>query len=390
MIKPAYAAMRTASGSTICFVPSRSQCRSTANDLVTQTATDLEESFVVGSLDMIEAYSRNVSDPDLAEALSHGIAVFHEGLQPEEQRLALELFGSGAVRILIASREACWTLPVTASLVIVLSAQYAIVRSDNEREIKEYALPELLQMQSLAIPPRSDATAEFVLLCQKEQAELYSRFLLQGGPLESELPFDGLMTATLFNDILERKIKTRQDVIDLLSWTYASHRLASNPSYYTRGEPSNQFPPTHDDQISRLGDKLLTTLESRCCLLLVGKTGFEVSQLGRYFSQKGVGLDVVEEIQGVEIGKLVDLSSSLSNGVVHSAGQDEALKAFHSRLPRAVRDTIGEEKEGAEAGSHRRRILLAAFCASRIPRGSGGLEEEQASYVEKVMGGLKK
>lgn len=385
MIKPAYAAMRLASGSTICFVPSRAQCRAAANDLVTQTAADLEQSFVVGSLETVEVYARSISDPDLAEALTHGIAVFHEGLRPDEQRLALDLFNSGAVRILIASREACWTLPVRASLVIVMSAQYAVVQEDGERQIKDYALPELLQMQTLAIPPASDASAECLILCQAEQADLYGRFLLQGLPLESELPFDPLLASTLFVDLAMERIKTRQDVVDSFSWTYFARRLESNPSYYytqTHGEINV------DDQLSRLADRVLQELEARCCLVFQGEHGFALTLLGQLFDDRGVQLADVARLQSADLARLVLLTESSAPSRPRKDADIEAgvvaLKSFHQRLPRAVRDVIGAE-EGVLEADFRRRVLLGAFRAGKIPRGAGQLEAEQAVLLKRLL-----
>lgn len=385
MIKPAYAAMRLASGSTICFVPSRAQCRAAANDLVTQTAADLEQSFVVGSLETVEVYARSISDPNLAEALTHGIAVFHEGLRPDEQRLALDLFNSGAVRILIASREACWTLPVRASLVIVMSAQYAVVQEDGERQIKDYALPELLQMQTLAIPPASDASAECLILCQAEQADLYGQFLLQGLPLESELPFDPLLASTLFVDLAMKRIKTRQDVVDSFSWTYFARRLESNPSYYhtqTHGEINV------DDQLSRLADRVLQELEARCCLVFQGEHGFALTLLGQLFDDRGVQLADVARLQSADLDRLVLLTESSAPSRPRKDADIEAgvvaLKSFHQRLPRAVRDVIGAE-EGVLEADFRRRVLLGAFRAGKIPRGAGQLEAEQAVLLKRLL-----
>lgn len=385
MIKPAYAAMRLASGSTICFVPSRAQCRAAANDLVTQTAADLEQSFVVGSLETVEVYARSISDPDLAEALTHGIAVFHEGLRPDEQRLALDLFNSGAVRILIASREACWTLPVRASLVVVMSAQYAVVQEDGERQIKDYALPELLQMQTLAIPPASDASAECLILCQAEQADLYGRFLLQGLPLESELPFDPLLASTLFVDLAMKRIKTRQDVVDSFSWTYFARRLESNPSYYhtqTHGEINV------DDQLSRLADRVLQELEARCCLVFQGEHDFALTLLGQLFDDRGVQLADVARLQSADLDRLVLLTESSAPSRPRKDADIEAgvvaLKSFHQRLPRAVRDVIGAE-EGVLEADFRRRVLLGAFRAGKTPRGAGQLEAEQAVLLKRLL-----
>lgn len=409
MIKPAYAAMRTASGSTLCFVPSRSQCRATAKDLVTQTATDLDESFVsLDAMDTIENLSHTISDPDLAEALTHGIAVFHEGLRPEEQRLALELFAAGTVRILIASREASWTLPIRASLVIVLSAQYAIVRPDNEREIKDYPLPELLQMQSLAVPPSSDASAEFLVLCQKDQADLYGRYLNQGVPVESSLaadPDDPLLAQTVLSLVVKGDVKDRQDIVDFLSWTFAAQRVEANASYYS--DQASEAP------IARLADRVVVELEARCAVLCNGKTGLAPSTLGKWLVDKSIGTEQLAKLQATDLDQLVAMGDpprkkATTNGDEKTTGDetstkpvvikslltvdDEPLQAFHHRLPRAVRDAIGEVKEdeaegGNDGSRRRRRILLAAFAAGRVPRGKEGesLEAEQAAVVRKLL-----
>ncbi|KAL8280408.1 hypothetical protein RQP46_007056 [Phenoliferia psychrophenolica] len=310
MVKPAYDAMRRAR-STLCIVPSRDQCLATALDLVTQTASNLEETFVARSLETIETYAETLSNPSLGEALARGIAVYHDGLKPDEQALALRLFDSGYVRVLIAPRDACWTLPVRASLVIVLGAQFVATshRTDNhEREIQDYPLPDLLQIQSLAVPAPDTGAADCLVLCQREQAELYARFLLQGVPLESALApnpveLDPLLLDTFFTDILADRIKDRQGVVDFLSWTYLARRVDSNPAYY--GEPGSG---QHGDQLARLADRLVATLEVRCAVLATGKTDFAPSLLGRLYGARGVGLDDVKRIQLLGLDRLVSLS----------------------------------------------------------------------------------
>lgn len=396
MVKPAYSAMRTASGSTICFVPSRTQCRFTAKELVTQSATDLDESFVDGSLEAVETYAQTLSDPDLAEALTHGIAVYHEGLQPQEQRIALELFSTGAVRVLVTSREACWTLPLNASLVIVMSAQYA-ARTDpdapnHEREIRDYPLAELVQMQSLAFPPSSDASAELLVLCQPEQADLYKRFLEQGLPLESQLAQDSLLPEAVLSELANGKVNSRQDVTDWFSWTFAYQRLQDNPSYYR--ERTTVAELDRDDEVSRFVDELLDSLEARCCLLYNGKTDFAISEIGRLVCKRGVPLHVIDRLQQVRVEELVaragpsvnGRSGGMTNGgnKTEEDAQDlDTLANFHQRLPRAVKDAIGMVEAGSD--TYRSRVLLAAFAAGRVPRGKGGLEVEQAALVRKLL-----
>ncbi|KAK4699669.1 hypothetical protein P7C70_g6591, partial [Phenoliferia sp. Uapishka_3] len=411
MVKPAYAAMRSAK-STLCLVPSRAQCRATARDLVTQTAANLPETFVAGTLETVETYAATLTDPELGEALTHGIAVFHAGLKPEEQELALRLFSSGYVRVLIAPREECWTLPVRASLVIILGAQFAVSRTDREREIQDYPLPEILQMQTLAVPPPDDGAAECLILCQKEQAEFYSRFLLQGIPLESHLAgladvsFDNLLVSTLFTDIMADRIKDRQGVVDFLSWTYLARRVESNPAHYDEPVPGQQH-----DQVARLADRLFSVLELRCCVLASGMTDFTPSRLAQLYVERGVGIDDVKRIQELSLDKLVSLSKtskgSKENGSASQSNGDAAgeggeggvtssaegsltptpLENFHQRLPRAVKDSIGEHECAGELvkDDYDSRILLAAWAAGRIPRGAAGLEEHQCALVKKLL-----
>ncbi|GAA5916218.1 hypothetical protein JCM6882_001112 [Rhodosporidiobolus microsporus] len=425
MVKPAYDAMRTSSGSTIAFVPSRSQCRITAKDLVTHSASDLEESFVNdGALDMVTAYSEQLSDPDLAEALTHGIAVFHEGLKPADQRLALELFGSGVVRVLIASREACWTLPVRASLVIVMSAQFVALNphpagGEPEREIVDYAMPELLQMQALAVPPSPEqASAECLFLCQKDQADLYAKYLQQGVVLESSLPLDPLLPAMVFEDLAAGRLSTRDDVVDFLSWTFASSRLGSNPSYYLSDSAyASSSSTSHPALISRLADSLVDYLEARCAILPTGESEFPLSRLGQFFRDRGVALEEVERLQKIEVAELVlaalgrekekkparakeavngvdglgaeaqGSSSAVAEGAKElQAPADPVLQAFYQRVPRAVKNDAGERGE-LSAERWEARVLLAAFRAGRVPRGgeNGALEEKQFRLVEKIV-----
>ncbi|GAA5976618.1 hypothetical protein JCM5350_006700 [Sporobolomyces pararoseus] len=420
MVKPAYDAMRTATGSTIAFVPSRSQCRVTAKDLVTHSASDLEESFVSeGSLETVEAYSRSLKDPDLREALTHGIAVFHEGLRPEEQRIALELFGSGLVRVLIASREACWTLPIRASLVIVMSAQYASLQptgGEPERTIQDYPMSELLQMQSLAVPPSQESSADFLVLCQKDQSDLYSKHLQQGVSLESDLPFNSLLPSTILSDLVSKRIKSKQDIVDLLSWTFLARRLEHNPSYYALSHVSSLHDsPSLSSHLSRLTDMTLAVLEARCCIT-IDRNDFALSKLGTWFTEKqgGRAVEEIERLQSIQLDELFTAVVPKRKKKEVSIDQEEAveetkqeptpgeaaqkkqaqkkkvkqpetpLSSFYQRLPRSIKTEIGEKPDDFEDGDWETRILLAAFRAGRTPR-DGVLEKKLLSVVEKVV-----
>ncbi|GAA5954365.1 hypothetical protein JCM8115_004564 [Rhodotorula mucilaginosa] len=395
MVKPCYDAARTASGSTIVFVPSRSQCRATAGDLVTQSASDLEDSFVAeDALDLVAANADSISDDDLAEALTHGIGVFHEGLPPNQQRIALELFAAGIIRVLVVSREACWTLPVRASLVVVMSAQYVTARTASDgpgdREVVDYAMPDLLRMQSLAEPSPAAPSASFLVLCQKDQVDLYQKFLQQGIVVESSLPTGGVLPQFILHDIAATRVRTRQHVVDALSWTYVARRLAVNPSYYVPdlGPPGALSAGLQlDELLSRLADFSLSELESRCAILPTGQTDILLSALGQFYHEANLSFDEVGRLQTLGLDDLMRATKPLGNGAVpdeEPSAEDLDVEAFYKRLPRAIRNDIGE-RAALSKDDWSRRVLLAAFRAGRIPRSSDRLQAQQVELLRRVV-----
>lgn len=56
--------------------------------------------------------------------MTNGIAYLHEGLTDIERRIVQQLFASGALQVLVASRNLCWGMAVAAHLVVVMDTQY--------------------------------------------------------------------------------------------------------------------------------------------------------------------------------------------------------------------------------------------------------------------------
>ncbi|SGY69108.1 BQ5605_C004g02960 [Microbotryum silenes-dioicae] len=399
MVRPAYAAMRTSTGSTICFVPSRAMCRSVAADLITQTASDIEQTFVRhDAMEMIEAYASSFADPTLHEALNHGIAVYHPGLTIDEQRLALMLFSQGAVKVLISPHDACWTLPLQANLVLVLGAQYAVPRPSEptERDIRDYPLEEIVQMQSLAVANRSTTSAEFIILCQAEQAKLYGRYLDQGLPLESALldqddTKGNSLIQMMWSDLAQRQlISNRQDVVDALSWTFMARRIEDNPSYYNdRGQEAESL-------LSRIADQqIVDRLERAGLVHAKGKSEIGITEMGKLLA--GALVAQVESLQQIELDRLVDIAMAMKHLSGDISKDAEAVRTFQQRLARPIRDMIGPEPSDAETQDtsdamlhYRRRVLLAAFIAGKAPRYDDTLVSEQARLVQSLLGAHKR
>lgn len=107
MSKPAYLAIveHSSSKPVIIFVPSRRQCRLTADDIITHCGADDEGSrFLNIELDDLQPHLDHVSDKGLVETLKHGIGYYHEALDKQDKRIVERLYQSGAIQVLIASK----------------------------------------------------------------------------------------------------------------------------------------------------------------------------------------------------------------------------------------------------------------------------------------------
>lgn len=300
MVKPAYDLMRAPLSKHdtkgIAFVPSRSQCYSTARDFVRHAASDVESVPFIGTRGMVQdlqPYLTSIKDQRLAEALVNGIGVVAEGMAPSDRQLVLALYESGALRVLITSRECCWSLVgLTSNVVIIMGAQ--MLRIDDEAAIAaniiqerqatghqsyrtsdarlvDYTLSEILQMQAFAALPKSSGldTCQCFVLCQSEQAAYLRRMLNIGVIFESELFEAGadsenmMLPWILLREVRDGKARTRREINAILDWTLARQRMDANPSYY--GALSST-PHDVSSRLSQLTDGVLSELEAARCI----------------------------------------------------------------------------------------------------------------------------
>ena len=248
MAKPAHSAIAFhPERPVIVFVPSSSHCRSVAMDLITQCAlSDINNirGFVPSHVDQNELESRTakLQDRTLADFISKGIGFCHGGTGKADRALMLQMYVDGVVRVLIAPRQSCWTLPVRAGVVIVMGTQHVVFGEDkSDRRVRDYELEEIARMQGRAIRPGLDG--HLYLFCHPDAKDMFSRLLNEGLPLESSLPDAGPLVMGWIQksrgtDVSVGKQKKNQEIHDILSWTFLRWRITSNPIHYDvkRGE----------------------------------------------------------------------------------------------------------------------------------------------------------
>ncbi|KAI0321843.1 Sec63-domain-containing protein [Amylostereum chailletii] len=253
MARPAHAAIAAVPGcSAIVFVPSRGQCRPIALDLVTHCTleTESENGYLPSHLsaDFLEPYPHRLQDPSLADYIVKGVGFFNEGISKSDRTLMLELYAEDIIRVMLVPRDACWTLPIRAAVVVVMGTQYIHVQGEgSERHIRDYPLEDLMLMQGRAV--RHGEAGYFHLFCQSEDKDTYLRFLEEGLPLESKLMDSEELRKWYIHQRKNGTIRNKQEAVQALSFTFLARRIARNPMYY-------DAPGGRDESLSRIVDNL--------------------------------------------------------------------------------------------------------------------------------------
>ncbi|PWY89330.1 Sec63-domain-containing protein [Aspergillus heteromorphus CBS 117.55] len=238
MARPAYSSILQLSPDkpAIVFVPSRKQTRSTAMDLLAACATDDDEDrFLNADLNELTPLLSRLQERTLAESLSHGIGYYHEALSPTDKRIVAHLFTIGAIQVLLASREVCWELNLTAHLVIVMGTQFF---EGREHRYIDYSISEVLQMFGRASRPGEDKLGRGVLMVPAVKREYYKKFLNEALPVESHL--QAYLHDAFVTEVSTRTITSTQDAIDWMTHTYFYRRLLANPSFYGLTDVSHE------------------------------------------------------------------------------------------------------------------------------------------------------
>ena len=243
---------------TLVFVPSRKQTQVTAVDLYAHAVAEgLEKAFIGVAEEELERYASRIKDEHLRETVLSGIAYMHEALQEEDRRIVTNLFTSGAIQVMVASRSLAWALTASAHLVVLQDTQFY---DGKDHRYADYPITDVLQMIGYAGRPGEDDSGVCVLLCQSTKKQVYTKFLNEPLPVESHLDY---VLHDHFNaEVVTRIIEHRQDAVDYLTWTFMYRRMTQNPNYY------NLHGVTHrhlSDHLSELVETTLSDLaESKC------------------------------------------------------------------------------------------------------------------------------
>jgi pre-mRNA-splicing helicase BRR2 len=252
MARPTYSAITQMSADkpAMVFVPTRKQVRSTAEDLRLACVADNDEDrFLHADIEEIQPLLDRIQERALYESISHGIGYYHEALNNGDKKIVSHLYKIGAIQVMIASRDVCWEIDLSAYLVIIMNTQFF---DGREHRYIDYPISEVLQMLGKANSPDLKS-ARGVLMVPAVKRDYYKKFLNEALPIESHLQL--YLHDAFVSEISTKIIASTQDAVDWATYTYFYRRLLANPSYYGLVDVS------HDGLSAHLSDLVITTLK---------------------------------------------------------------------------------------------------------------------------------
>ncbi|CAG8585503.1 9938_t:CDS:2 [Funneliformis caledonium] len=310
------------------------------------------------------------------ETLRHGVGFYHEALSKQDKRIVEELFESGAIQVVVASRDTCWGINLSCHMVIIMGTQFF---EGKEHRYADYPITDVLQMMGRACRPRQDETGRCVLMCQAIKKDFYKKFLYEALPVESHL--DHFLHDHFNAEIVTKTVENKQDAVDYLTWTFLYRRMVENPNYYgMQGSDHRHL----SDHLSELVETTVNDLAASKCITLEDELDVSPLNLGMIAAYYNVSYVTVEmfSMSLNEKTKLKGLLEILSSAAEFESipirhHEDSVLKKIYDRLP----VQLGNPKFNSP--HIKTNILLQAhFSRTQLPP---DLQSDQATVLGKVI-----
>ncbi len=230
MNKPTYQAIMEHSPEkpALVFVSSRRQTRLTALELISLCAQgEQPKQFLHMPEDEAADIAATLRDAALRHALVFGIGIHHAGLDDHDRVTVETLFVSGKLQVLVCTSTLAWGVNFPAHLVVIKGTEYFDGKSGR---YVDFPVTDVLQMMGRAGRPQFDTRGVACILVHEPKKNFIKKFLYEPFPVESQLR--GVLHNHLCAEVAGGAVKSKQDAVEYLTWTFFFRRLVMNPTYY--------------------------------------------------------------------------------------------------------------------------------------------------------------
>lgn len=265
----------------LIFVHSRKETAKTAR-YIRDKALELE---TIGQILRSDAASREVLteeadgvvDRDLKDLMPYGFGIHHAGMSRADRSSVEDLFADGMLQVLVCTATLAWGVNLPAHTVVIKGTQ---IYSPEKGSWVELSPQDVLQMLGRAGRPQYDTFGEGIIVTTQTEVQYYLSLLNQQLPIESQ--FVSRLADNLNAEIVLGNVRTRDEGVEWLGYTYLFVRMLRSPGLYSVGAEYE-----HDEALE----------QKRVDLIHSAATVLEKSSLVKYDKKSG-------RIQSTELGRI--------------------------------------------------------------------------------------
>lgn len=367
----------------LIFVHSRKDTAKTAK-YIRDKAVELE---TIGKILKSDAATReilrteadNVSDANLKDLLPYGFAIHHAGMNRADRTTVEDLFAEKAVQVLVCTATLAWGVNLPAHTVIIKGTQ---IYSPEKGAWVELGPQDVLQMLGRAGRPQFDTYGEGIIITTQSEVQYYLSLLNQQLPIESQ--FMRKLADNLNAEIVLGTVRTRDEAVEWLGYTYLYVRMLRSPGIYSVGADYSDDEALEQKRVDLIHSA--ATILEKCRLVKYDKkTGkLQGTELGRIASHYYISHDSMltyshhlqPGLSPIELFRVFALSEEFKYIPVRHEEKVE-LAQLLGRVPIPV-------KEGVEEPQSKINVLLQAYI-SRLKLGGLALVADMV-YVTQSAG----
>ena len=332
----------------IIFVHSRKETAKTARYVRDKA---LEEETIgqilrsdAGSREALTMEAESVNDRDLKDLLPYGFGIHHAGMTRPDRTSVEDLFNDGLIQVLVCTATLAWGVNLPAHTVIIKGTQ---IYSPEKGSWVELSPQDVLQMLGRAGRPQYDTYGEGIIITTQTEMQYYLSLLNQQLPIESQ--FVTRLADNLNAEIVLGNIRTRDEGVEWLGYTYLFVRMLRSPGLYQVGADYEEDNALEQKRVDLIHSAAVV-LERSNLVKYDKKTGrLQATELGRiashYYITHSSMLTYNHHIQPsitpIELFRVFALSDEFKFIPVR---QDEKLELAKllGRVPIPVKESIEE------------------------------------------------
>ena len=332
----------------LIFVHSRKETAKTAK-YIRDKALDLETIGQVlrsdaASREILREEAEGVTNADLKDLMPYGFGIHHAGMSRADRTSVEDLFSDGSLQVLVCTATLAWGVNLPAHTVIIKGTQ---IYSPEKGNWVELSPQDVLQMLGRAGRPQYDTFGEGIIITTQNELQYYLSLMNQQLPIESQ--FISKLADNLNAEIVLGNVRSRDEGVDWLGYTYLFVRMLRSPGLYSVGADYAEDEALEQKRVDLI-HSAATVLE-KCSLVKYDKKlgNLQSTELGRIASHYYIGhnsmltynMHIQPSTSPIELFRIFALSDEFKYIPVR---QDEKLELAKllGRVPIPVKENIEE------------------------------------------------